>query len=115
MSKNILNEVLDREIRGAKTPSVEDAVAMLLGKDKRNIPKPVKKYTGKERLNRIAELKAKRDGAEEPEQIPALDHIPEIPDGFPEGTIMNDDGSLTLPDGRTIRKIEQEVDHEEVS
>ena len=118
MSKNILAEMLDREIRGAKTPSVEDVVAMLTGKDdKRSIAKSTPKYTKEERATKIAEMKAKRDGidaggSEEPEHI---DHIPEIPDGFPEGTILNDDQSLTLPDGRTIRKIEQEVDHEEVS
>ena len=116
MSKNRLDEILSEEIRGAKTPSVQDAVAMLTGKDdKRSIAKPVKKYTEEERSNRIAELKAKRDGVEEPEHIPEIDHIPGIPDGFPEGTILNDDGTLTLLDGRTIRKIEQEVDHEEVS
>ena len=28
-----------------------------------------------------------------------------IPDGFPEGTILNDDDTLTLPDGRMVQKI----------
>ena len=117
MSKNILDEILSEEIRGAKqTPSVKDVVAMLTGKaDKRSIAKSTPKYTKEERATKIAEMKAKRDGVEESEQIPALDHIPEIPDGFPEGTILNDDQSLTLPDGRMIRKKEQEVNHEEVS
>jgi len=66
MSKNILDEILSEEIRGAKqTPSVKDVVAMLTGKaDKRSIAKPAKKYTGKERATKIAELKAKRDGTD---------------------------------------------------
>ncbi len=114
MSKNRLDEILSKEIRGAKTPSVQDAVAMLMGNNKRSIAKPVKKYTGKEKSDRITKLKAKRDGVEEPEHIPEIDHIPEIPEGFPEGTILNDDQTLTLPDGRMIRKI-KEVNHEEVS
>ena len=125
MSKNILDEKLSEEIKGAKTPSIEEAVAMLTGKDKRSIPKPVKKYTEEERAERMAKIKAIRE-AKEPKavnaiegikQIPSIDHIskiPEIPTGFPEGTVLNDDGTLTLPDGRMIRK-KQEVDHEKVS
>ena len=111
MSKNILDSVLDREIQGVKQiPSVEDAVAMLTGKDKRSIPK--QKYIRKqktERSEKIAELKA-----DHIDQIPEIDHISKIPEGFPEGTIMNDDQTLTLPDGRTIRKIDQGEAHEEV-
>ncbi len=115
MSKNRLNEIMAREIQSAKqTPSAEDLIAMLTGKDKRSTPKPVPKYTEEERSNRIAKLKAKRDGVEEPEPIPEINHIPEIPDGFPEGTVLNDDGTLILPDGRMIRKI-QGADHEKVS
>ena len=126
MSKNRLDEMLDREIKSAKqTPSVEDAVAMLVGrKDKRIVPKSEPKYTEAQRAERMAKIKAKREavdvgGSEEVEaleeikHIPEIDHIAEIPDGFPEGTVLNDDGTLTLPDGRTIRK--KEVDHEEVS
>ncbi len=45
-------------------------------------------------------------------EIDHLEHIPEIPNGFPKGTVLNNDGSLSLPDGRRIRKIKQEVDHE---
>ncbi len=84
------------------------------------------RYTGEERARKIAELRAKRDGVdlnEEIEQIPEIDHIeeintidplPQIPDGFPDGTAMNDDGTLTLPDGRMVRKIVQEVEDEPV-
>jgi hypothetical protein len=119
MSKNILDEKLSEEIRGAKTPSAKEAVAMLTGKDKHSIPKPVKKYTEEERAERMAKIKAIRE-AKEPravddvEHIAEIVHISEIPDGFPNGTVLNDDGTLTLPDGRMIRK-KQEVDHEEVS
>ena len=107
MSKNRLDEILKREIHGAKqTPSVKDAVAMLMGNDKHSIPKPAQKSTAKKRAKRNA-----ADGSKEVEQIDQIqeiDHIAEIPDGFPKGTILNDDGTLTLPDGRMIRK-KQEV------
>ena len=109
MSKNRLDEMLDR-LDTKQTPSVGDVVALLAGKDKRIIPKPKKKSTSKKRLKRIAEIKAKR-GSEEVEtieEIPKIKHIAKIPDGFPAGTILNDDGTLTLPDGRVIRK-KQEV------
>jgi hypothetical protein len=95
---------LSEEIKGAKTPSVEEAVAMLTGKDKRSIPKSKPRDT--------KDKKAKRD-SKKPDhiaKIPKIDYIAEIPDGFPDGTILNDDGTLTLPDGRMIRK-KQEVNH----
>ena len=125
MSKSIFNEMLDREVqrRAKQTPSVEEAVAMLVGrKDKRSIPKSKPKYTEAQRAERMAKIKAIRDSKKPEaidtiEDIPEIDHIakiPEIPTGFPEGTILNDDGTLSLPDGRTIRK-KQEADHEEVS
>ena len=123
MSKNVLNEALDREIqRREQSPSARELYAILTGKDnKRSISKSVKKYTEEERAERIAKMRAKREGtdavgSEEIDHLdhtPKIDHINKIPDGFPKDTIMNDDGTLTLPDGRQIRKIEQEVHNEE--
>ena len=109
MSKNRLIETLDR-LGKKKTPSVEDAVAMLMGKAKRKIPRSVPKYTGKKRAKRKAVDDVVPEEVETIDPIPKIDHIPEIPDGFPSGTLLNDDGTLTLPDGRMIRK-KQEVDH----
>ena len=112
MSKNRLIETLDR-LGKKQTPSVGDAVAMLMGKSKQKIPRSVPKYTSKIKSRRDAVndvVPEEVETLEKIEHIPEIDHIPEIPDGFPNGTILNDDGTLTLPDGRMIRK-KQEVDH----
>ena len=112
MSKNILDEILAREIQRTKTPSVKDAVAMLIGKDERSIPKPMKKNTAKKKVKRktVDDVVPEKTGTIE--QIPKIDHISEIPDGFPEGTVLNDDATLTLADGRTIQKIPEVSDVE---
>ena len=119
MKKTLLDEALERELKRVKEPiSGEDAIAKLTGRDTRMVPEPApKKYTPKqkaERAEKLAALKAKRDGTDN-ESIDPTDRIKEInplpvPDGFPDGTIMNDDQTLTLPDGRTIRKIPEVLD-----
>ena len=111
MSKNRLDKILTREIQSAKqTPSIEDVTAMFTGKDNNSIPKPVKKSTVKKRAKRNTGVGVGSKEVDTIEQIPEINHIPQIPDGFPEDTVLNDDGTLTLPDGRIIRK-KQEVDH----
>ena len=100
---------------------------MLMGRTTTSsIAKPAKKYTPEqkaERAAKLAALKAKRDGTdnesidpadrieeiEEIAQIDTIDPLP-VPNGFPEGTIMNDDATLTLPDGRMVRKIQETED-----
>ena len=119
LESNALIEALNRA--KSKKPSAEDVVDTLFGRQKKSsssIAKPGEKRTEAERSARIAKIKSKRDavgigGSEEVDtidHIPEIAHLPQIPDGFPEGTVLNDDGTLTLPDGRMIRK-KQEVDH----
>ncbi len=133
MSRSRFDEILNEEIQRLKNPtSIKDAVAILTGRDNRIVAKPVKKYSKQqkaERAAKIAALKAKRDGAnnesiDPTDRIEEIDPIPEIgeiaqintidplpvPDGFPEGTIMNNDATLTLPDGRMVRKIQRVED-----
>ena len=35
-----------------------------------------------------------------------------VPDGFPKGTVLNKDQTLTLPDGRLVRKISEARDEQ---
>ncbi len=130
MSRNILEEALNREIQRSKEPiSVEEAVAMLTGRDNRIVAKPAKKYSKQEKAERavkLAALKAKRDGTdsvdtagldgdgsqadpivEESEKELQKEDEEYLLSKFPDGTIMNDDETLTLPDGRMIRKIQE--------
>ncbi len=132
MNRSRFDEMLkerSEELRRSKSMDVQDAVAMLMGKTTSDIvAKPTKKYSKKqkaERAMKLATLKARRDGANDEsidptDRIEEIDPIPEVreitqidtidplpvPDGFPEGTIMNDDETLTLPDGRRVRKIQ---------
>ena len=134
MSQTLLDQALEREIQRFKEPiSVEDATDMLMGKTiTGSIPKPAKRSTSKqkeERAAKIAALKAKRDGTDIVDDIPVMpgrdgdgsqaDPIVEesekelakedeeyLLSKFPEGTVLNDDQTLTLPDGRMIRKIQ---------
>ena len=129
MKKTLLDEALERELKRVKEPiSVEDAIAKLTGRDTRIVPKPApKKYTPEqkeERAAKLAALKAKRDGTdvvdtsgldgdgsqadpivEESEKELAKEDEEYLLSKFPEGTVLNDDQTLTLPDGRMIRKI----------
>ena len=128
MSRSRFDEILSEEIQRLKKPtSVEDAVAMLMGRDNRIVAKPVKKYSKQqkaERAEKLAALKAKRDGTDivdtagldgdgsqadpivkESEKELQKEDEEYLLSKFPEGTIMNDDETLTLPDGRMIRKI----------
>ena len=124
MSRNRLDEMLNEEIQRTKEPiSVQDAIAMLTGKTTSDIvAKPTKRYSKKQKAERaeiIVALKARRNGTTDEsidptDRIEEIDPIPEIqeiaplpvPDGFPKGTIMNNDATLTLPDGRMVRKIQ---------
>ncbi len=134
MNRSRFDEMLkerSEELRRSKSMDVQDAVAMLMGKTTSDIvAKPTKKYSKKqkaERAMKLATLKARRDGTDivdAADRIEEIDPIPEIgeiaqintidplpvPDGFPEGTIMNNDATLTLPDGRMVRKIQRVED-----
>ena len=94
MSKNDLDEVL---ANAEYTPTAEDVTTHIYGKKE-------------EPNNTVTVTKPRASKADIP-----LDQMEEVPDGFPEGTILNEDSTLTLPDGRMIRKIEQETSNEEAN
>ncbi len=114
--KDLLTKVINDRNRSQST---KDAFAMLTGRDDRIIAKPAKKRTRKQKAERAAKLeafKAKRNGevlggsqadpsVKESERELAKEDEEYLLSQFPEGTVLNDDQTLTLPDGRMIRKI----------
>ena len=99
-------DTLERAIArvdGNKTSTVEDVISMLTKQPK---PKDIISNSKPKKRRKVSPAKL------DVKHIPKISDIPDIPDGFPEGTVLNADNTLTLPDGRTIRKIE-ELDHEE--
>ncbi len=81
MIKNDLDKALET---ANKIPSVEDVITKIYGKNEYVAPK-------------YSKTKRKRVAVN-------------IPDGFPKDTIVNNDGTLTLPDGRMVRKIQETED-----
>ena len=82
LSKNDLDKVLEK---ANKTPSSNDVVKKIYGERKSKYVAPIKKHKAKKR---------------------------EIPNGFPKGTVLNKDQTLTLPDGRLVRKISEVKDEQ---
>ena len=107
-NQDALSRAIER-VNGNKPSTVEDVINVLTKQTKS------KDIISNSKPKKHRKTPTAKSEIEEPEHIPAIDHLPEIPDGFPEDTVLNDDGTLTLPDGRIIRKKAQEVDHEEVS
>ena len=83
MIKNDLDKAL--EIAN-KTPSAEDVITKIYGKKEYVEPVYSKPKRKKVAVN--------------------------IPSGFPAGTVLNDDQTLTLPDGRMVQKIVEAKDEQ---
>jgi len=82
MIKNDLDKALET---ANKTPSTNDVITKIYGKKKSKYVAPAKKHKAKKR---------------------------KIPNRFPKGTVLNKDQTLTLPDGRLVRKISEARDEQ---
>ena len=94
MIKNDLDKALET---ANKTPSTNDVVTKIYGKKSHSVTDPVKSYNV---TKPIKKHKTKKRATVN------------IPDGFPKDTIVNNDGTLTLPDGRLVRKISEVKDEQ---
>jgi len=121
-------DALTKVLNGLNKPmSKEEAIRKILGKNDTAII-PNRKRRSKRTKRKavvapeVAENQSVVDVVDAVGQIPEIDHIeeidtidplPQIPEGFPDGTEAIAEGTYRLPDGRMVRKIQQEVDNEQ--
>jgi hypothetical protein len=85
MIKNELDSVLEN---ANKIPSTEEIITKIYGKSKDVKPKSLPAKKKRKKMKQT------------------------LPDGFPKDTMVNGDGTLTLPDGRMVRKIQGAEDEQ---
>ncbi len=110
--KNALEQAIS-DLEKKRSTSREDVVAMLTGKQKKSAS-IIPKSSRKNRKVKVTEDPVVEDTIEPIEEIKPLEHIEEIPDieelpnELPDGSKHIGDGVFELPDGRQVKRIEDE-------